>query len=420
MTDEPYLPRLVDDVLARIVATLPAVSLTGPRGAGKTTSAERLAASVTHLDRTGDAAAFRVDPDAALARLPKPALLDEWQEVPETLGAVKRCVDTNPTAGQFLLTGSVRIGMEHTWPATGRMVRQPVFGLTQKEILQADGPTFVEKVLRDPLCFADTPDSAWTIFDYIDAAAAGGFPDLVLRRPDPDTKARWLTSYLAELLTNDVKLAGADPDPHKFAAFVEAVALNSSRIVDQATLRDAAGVAKNTAATYEDLLESVFFSERVPAWRSRRLDRLAALPKRYVLDPALFLHAQGADTDDATRDPQLLGALLDTFVAAQLRPELALPARPIPMLHLRDKDGRHEIDILLELPRHRVIGIEIKATSAPSVDDARHLSWLAEKLGDDFVAGIVLHAGPKSFALSDRIIATPISSLWNGLEPPAH
>jgi len=192
--------------------------------------------------------------------------------------------------------------------------------------------------------------------------------------------------------------------------------LTGSEVV-QATLRDAAGVAKNTAASYEDLLESVFFCERVPAWRSDRLDRLAALPKRYMLDTALFLHVLGATPKEATQDPHILGALLDTFVAAQVRPELSLLARPVKMLHMRDKDGRHEVDIVLELPGHRIIGIEIKATSAPNWDDARHLSWLSGKLGDRFVAGIVFHAGPKSFALAENIVATPISSLWGGVGP---
>jgi len=415
IAQDVYIPRLVDTVLPRILQTLPAVSLIGPRGSGKTTSALRVAASVAHIDRAAESAAFHVDPDAALARMDKPALIDEWHEVPEILSAVKRLVDSNSANGQFLLTGSVRIGMEHTWPATGRIVRQSVFGLTQREILRAPGPTFVDTLLSDPMSLAQTPDSSWTVFDYVDVAAVGGFPDLVLRRPDADTRNRWLESYLQELLTNDVKLVGSDPDPHKFAAFVEAVALNSSHIVDQATLRDAAGVAKNTAALYEDLLESVFFCERIPAWRSDRLDRLSALPKRYVLDTALFLHVLGATSQEATQDPHILGALLDTFVAAQLRPELSLLARPMKMLHLRDKDGRHEVDLVLELPRQRIIGIEIKATAAPAYDDARHLSWLSEKLGDRFVAGIVLHAGPKSFALAENIVATPISSLWGGL-----
>lgn len=51
---------------------------------------------------------FRADPDVALAGYEEPILLDEWQEVPTVLGAVKWAVDRDARPGRFLLTGSVR------------------------------------------------------------------------------------------------------------------------------------------------------------------------------------------------------------------------------------------------------------------------------------------------------------------------
>jgi hypothetical protein len=39
--------------------------------------------------------------------------LDEWQEVPEPLGAVKRSVDEDPSPGRYILTGSVRAELEN-------------------------------------------------------------------------------------------------------------------------------------------------------------------------------------------------------------------------------------------------------------------------------------------------------------------
>jgi predicted AAA+ superfamily ATPase len=408
---DDYIARLVDGVLARIMETLPAVSVVGPRAVGKTTSAQRIAASTVRLDREAEASPFRIDPDAALARLRTPALLDEWQRIPEVLAAVKRSVDADPTPGRFMLTGSVRIGTQHTWPATGRVVRQPVFGLTRREIEGSIAPGITER-FADVMTLADMPTCDLTVYDYLKMASVGGFPDVVRLRHDADTRLRWFAAYLAELATNDVKLAGVDPDPAKFAPFVEAVALSSSRIVDQATLRDAVGISKQTAAVYEDLLESVFFSERVPAWRSGHLARLTAMPKRYVLDSGLLMHILGVDADAAIADPHVLGAVLDTFVAAQIRPELSTQARPPKLLHLRDKGGRHEIDLLIEFPRHRIIAIEIKATASPSLADARHILWLRDHLGPDFLGGILLHTGPASFALSPGVVATPISTLW--------
>jgi predicted AAA+ superfamily ATPase len=72
---------------------LPALLIVGPRATGKTTTALRHAATTVRLDQPAQAAAFLADPDAALRGLEEPVLLDEWQVVPEVLGAVKRSVD---------------------------------------------------------------------------------------------------------------------------------------------------------------------------------------------------------------------------------------------------------------------------------------------------------------------------------------
>jgi DNA polymerase III delta prime subunit len=125
-----FCARLIRDLLSE----LPALLLVGPRATGKTTTASRHAATVIRLDRPGDAVAFQADPDSALRGLEEPILLDEWQVIPEVLGAVKRAVDTDPRPGRFLLTGSVRADLDApTWPGTGRLVRVPMFGMTIAE-----------------------------------------------------------------------------------------------------------------------------------------------------------------------------------------------------------------------------------------------------------------------------------------------
>jgi hypothetical protein len=99
-------------------------------------------------------------------------------------------------------------------------------------------------------------------------------------------------------------------------------------------------------------------------------------------------------------------------VVAQLRPQVVVAETEPRLFHLRTEGGRHEVDVVAELGGRRVVGIEIKAAAAPTADTARHLRWLGEELGDRFVAGVVLHPGPRIYELDDGIIAAPTSPLW--------
>ena len=76
---------------------------------------------------------------------------------------------------------------------------------------------------------------------------------------------------------------------------------------------------RKTAAAYEDLLVNLLVLERPPAWTSNRLSRLVKTPKRYVVGPALVAATLGLDLPGILRDGDLMGRLLDTFVAAQIR-----------------------------------------------------------------------------------------------------
>jgi predicted AAA+ superfamily ATPase len=83
---------------------------------------------------------------------------------------------------------------------------------------------------------------------------------------------------------------------------------------------------------------------------------------------------------------------------------------------LREGQDR-EIDFVLERPGGEVAAIEVKATTSPGTDTARHLRWLKEKLGDRFKAGVVLHLGSRASSFGDGIDAIPVSALWGNADP---
>ncbi len=411
--ERSYTPRLVDGLISDLFRELPAILVVGPRATGKTTTAARHARTVVRLDEPAEAVAFAADPDAALRGLDEPVLLDEWQAVPSVLGAVKRSVDVNSAPGRFLVAGSVRGDLQaEGWPGTGRLVRVGMSGLTVRELVgNIDGPTFVDRVASGLGESLRVPPDAPDLRDYVDLALRSGFPEPALHLSDLNRR-RWLDSYLDQLLTRDVAELGVHRDPERLHRYFEALALNTAGVVPNKTLWEAGGVNAKTADAYDLLLRNLLVVDAVPAWSTNRVKRLVRTSKRYVVDPGLVGAVLRLDTDGVLRDGDLLGRLLDTFVAAQLRAELPVNATRARMYHLRQDAGRHEIDLVAELGAERVVAIEVKADSAPRADASRHLRWLRDEIGDRFVAGVVFHTGPRIFQMDDRIVAAPVCTLW--------
>jgi hypothetical protein len=406
-----YRTRLLDPLLEELLRDLPALLVVGPRATGKTTTAARHAGTIVQLERAAQAAPFEADADAALQELDEPILLDEWQVVPAVLGAVKRAVDSNPRPGRFLLTGSVRADIDaETWPGTGRVVRVDMYPLTVAEQAGSGTRPLVDRLMDgEKLSPASEPPD---LRGYVELALRGGFPEVALGMSGL-ARERWLDSYVDQLLTREALNLESGRDPQRLGRFFRAYALNSAGLVEDKTIYDAAGINRKTALAYLQLLKNLLVIDELPSWTSNRMKRLVKSPKRYLIDSALLGGALGVDVAAILRDGDLLGRLLDTFVVAQLRAEATVAVARPRMYHLRQEDGRHEVDIVAEIRGGGVMGIEVKASSAPTAYAARHLAWLRDQLGDAFVAGAVLHTGPATYSLGEKLVAAPISTLWS-------
>jgi len=97
----------------------------------------------------------------------------------------------------------------------------------------------------------------------------------------------------------------------------------------------------------------------------------------------------------------------------ELTKQAILIDEPLTLAHFRDRAGI-EVDIIIERPDGRVIAIEVKSATTTNQADARGLRFLSDRLGDRLQAGLLLHTGPVTARLSERIWATPVSALWGG------
>lgn len=417
MAESAYIPRIVDNLLKKILLWHPAVIITGPRGVGKTRTGSAHASSRLSLDDPGDRLLVETDPAGAFAKEP-PVLIDEWQLSPEALWAVKRAIDNERAAGRFIITGSARNDLfADQWPLTARAINLQLRGLVGRERFGSASAVSLFDRWDDEDARFSLPARPPTLREYLDIALAGGLPDIAAI-PDEDERRRRLRAYINTIVRRDLQAydppRGRKRTPRAFGMYLKSYALNTAGVVPHQTImRPIDGMGIRTANSYLEVLGAMGLVDEVPPWaESRRRRLMTEQAKRYFVDPGLAAAAAGLTIDDIYGNDELLGRFFDTFAAAQLRVEADVSDAPVALYHLRTHNGRREIDLVAERGRE-LIAFEFKAGREPDRHDARHLLWFRDEVaGDRFGGAVVLHAGRHSYRIDEGVYAVPVAGLW--------
>ena len=169
--------------------------------------------------------------------------------------------------------------------------------------------------------------------------------------------------------------------------------------------------AKTTTIAYRDVLAQLWMLDPLPGWlpTRNRLTRLMQAPKHHLADPALAARLLQADRDVLLRDGHLLGRLFESLVTQSLQVYAGLVGAQVS--HLRQHDGRREIDVIVEGPGLRVLAVEVKLTRSPGDADVKNLLWLREQIGDDLLDAVVVTAGPYAYRRPDGVAVVPAALL---------
>lgn len=389
------------------------VLVNGARQCGKSTLVAQIARQREAAWRSLDDAATRqaavLDPTGFVAKSDEMMIIDEVQRAPELLLSIKESVDfIDSRPGRFLLTGSARVLRLRSVPDAlpGRVETIELWPLSQGEIDgHPDG--FVDAVFtRGPeLRHESTEDRA----GYLTRVARGGFPEAVAR--EGRRRERFLDSYVADLINRDVvQLTEIErgPEMHKLARLVAA---RSGQLLVPGTLGRDLGLSRQTVNRYLTLLEEVFLLKRIPAWSRNLSARAASTPKAAMVDSGIATNLLRQDASSLRQIGSPLGALLEGFVAMEIARQLTWSEQWVDLSHYRTKDGA-EVDLVLENRRGQVVGIEVKAASTVRGEDFRGLRHIADRIGDDFLVGIVLYTGNLTLPFGPRMRAVPLAALW--------
>jgi predicted AAA+ superfamily ATPase len=388
------------------------VLISGARQTGKSTlvrvvAGDRLAER-RDLDRAQDRAAALTDP-IGFVDSPDLLVIDEIQRAPELLLAIKASVDEDPRPGRYLLTGSSRLfGMVAAPDALpGRMETIELWPFSQGEI-DAEPDGFVDAVLT---LGADLRhESTVSRADYAARIVRGGLPEAV-SRSDPRRRDRFFDAYVQALIDRDVRQLSDIQHKGELRKLVRLLAARSGTIIASGSLESALGLSRPTIARYMQALDEIFLVKRIPGWSRNLGTRATAAPKLIFVDSGIAAHEVAFDARSLLRPGAPFGPLLESFVLSELARQLTWSSQPADLYHYRDH-SKFEVDAVLETRHGQAVGIEVKAASTVGSDDFRGLRRLADRLGDDLIAGLVLYTGTSTLPFGDKLRAIPVSALW--------
>lgn len=412
-----YLLRTIDGELDELLQAAPAIALDGPKGVGKSATAERRADRSWFLDDPDQRSQLEADPHFAGA--PKGTLLlDEWQRLPAIWDSVRRRVDDGASPGRFVLTGSASptAGVD-THSGAGRIMSLRMRPMALHERGRATPSVSIRSLLM-----GDRPviggETAWSSGDYFAAIVSSGFPG-VTNLPERVQRGQ-LDSYLRRIVDRDLPEQGfvvrrRETLRRWLAAYAAASSSTAaySRILDAATAGDGSQPAKTTTLAYRELLTEVWLLDPLPGWTHSRnpLSRVQQAPKHQLADPGLaarLLNLSAPALAGAT-GAAMAGPLFESLATLTVR--VAAQAAEASVGHLRTRNGDHEVDLVLEGADGQVLGVEVKLAAAVTDADVRHLRWLSDQLPHDVVDQMIVTTGRTAYRRSDGIAVVPLALL---------
>lgn len=409
MKNQNLYPRYLRSRVEKALTDTPVVLIHGPRQSGKTTLArllgdERKFAYFTFDDDVQRALA-QADPVGYVADLPKRAVLDEVQRVPELFTSLKAELDGQREPGRFIITGSANMLLVPK--LAGRMEILRLHPLSQAELAGIHS-SFLSMLFKASF---QTGSSGQRLgMELAERVVAGGYPG-ALARTASRRRMAWYRDYLDTLIQRDIRDLARISALDELPRLLTLAAGQTACLVNISELAAPFQVSRPTIREYMTLLSRIFLLEELPPWHGNLMKRLIKTPKLHFGDTGLACTLLGLDAKKLWKDRAVLGRLLETFVYQELRRHASWQEESIIFSHFRDKD-KVEIDVVLE-SRGRVAGVEVKAAATVTNDDFKGLRKLQDAVKEKFAAGVVLYDGGAVVPFGNNLYAVPISILWN-------
>jgi uncharacterized protein len=405
--------RWLTEQLQAALRALPVVVLTGARQTGKTTLVRSLPdpRGYLSLDDLGVLGQAQADPDSLL--LERPLALDEVQRAPELLLSLKRQVDRQRRAGDFLLTGSANLLLmsQVAESLAGRAVYLELPPFCPTEWLERpEGLAPLDRLFEPDFKPSDWPEESG---DWPDWLLRGGFAPAVTAASE-EGRNFWFAGYVQTYLERDLRQLSAVSSLPDFQRLMALAAHRVGRLLNQSELARDAALPQPTVHRHLNLLETGCLIARLPPYATNPATGLVKSRKLYWSDCGLAAWLAGIRSRRDLSGRMDQGFWLEQAVFQSLQAWRALDSTSRRLYFWRDRSGR-EVDFILE-KNGVLVALEIKAASQVTPADVAGIKAFQQGLGANrrLRRGAVLHGG-SARPLGENLHALP----WGWLLPKA-
>ncbi|MCI1723633.1 MAG: ATP-binding protein [Lachnospiraceae bacterium] len=362
-----YIKRHMEDQVLELSKTWPALLITGPRQAGKTTMLKNLSQregigrEYVSLDDLNLRELAKSDPKMFLQLHKPPILIDEVQYAPELFTYIKILVDEYHDPGAFWLTGSqiFRLMQDVQESLAGRVALLHMSPLSQREITGAECVPF--KTDFDMLAEQSKKLQPVAVPELFMRIWNGCMPGLVSN--DFSGRDIFYSSYLSTYMERDVRDLSGTVDALKFVRFITAVAARTSQLVNYKNIADDADIDQVTCKNWMNILETLGIIFLLHPYSNNVLKRTIKTPKVYFYDTGLVCYLTRWSSPEVAESGAMSGALLENFTVSEIMKSYQNAGLEPYIHYYRDRDAK-EIDVILE-GDGRLCPLEIKKTAMP-------------------------------------------------------
>jgi predicted AAA+ superfamily ATPase len=406
-----YKPRWLADKLRTAAEFSPVIVLSGARQTGKSTLLQNEHPfkdwHYITFDDLDALATAQKKPDEILA-ISHNMVIDEVQKAPKFLHAVKKAVDKDRSR-RIVLSGSAKLILMKrvSESLAGRAVYFDLMPFSYGEFME-------RKYSRWLGSFIETGSlPSLEMKDYASKKKNGDIASILFRGFMPpaallekeDHIAAWWRGYIKTYLERDLRDISEISYLPDFRKIMELLALRTANILKQSDVARDTGLSHATTGRYINILEETGLMARVRPYSKNISKRLIKAPKIFITDSGLAA-ALGGFAAASSIPEAFKGALFESYVFLNLTVIASLIDGDV--MYFRTQGGRErEVDFVLE-KGSKIIGVEVKMSSAVSMKDAENLLFLKDA-SKRFAGGLVVYSGLEIRQLAANIFAIPWS-----------